>query len=678
MNILVLGVLAMTQPDLSEYFGFDDQRVVVVDQGCGPLEVGDFNGDGRPDLCVVNNRKSRLELHLLRGSRRTVEEMERDHEVNELPPNPWYDRVDVSVRHRVGAVASTDADGDGLADLVYTGFSPEEIVLLRQTGPGVFEPASSQRVRDMYATELALLDVTGDDTPEVLTLRDGRLVMLALDDGVLGEPEIIGAGTSLEELSVGDFNGDGRADVMAMAPETSTPLRLMLHEGKGLGAELRFESADLVDACVVPFSGRDADSIAAIEGTSRRIVLADLSTTTGGDLVTPRVIAFADDAPDRSVAIGDVDGDGHPDLLTTASTQNAIEMHASGTGGLGAPELFASFKEPDGIALGDVDGDGGPEIFVMSREEGTVGVARFENGRMTFPAPLTIATSGGVPEAMQVFRQDGRTIAAIVVKQRRDMFLELHTMDDEKPRVFELEDINRAPKSIIAGDVTGDGRDDLLLLTPNQPLIMIANDEVVTSDDMPNFGLVQAAGPSNTSLVDSDGDGRLEFCVAHQNFVCALRYEDGWVVTDQINLRRTGTSLVALAVQDRALVAMDVGNERLVRVERDGQGIWRESRSVRVPGFVPAEIHAGVFGGILGVASDSFAVMSLEGEGMTLDEVAVHRSESESRFEHFITSGDVNGDGYTDLVVLDAREQMCTILTCSSSRRLLHATEFKV
>ncbi|MCA9300196.1 MAG: hypothetical protein KDA28_14080, partial [Phycisphaerales bacterium] len=30
------------------------------------------------------------------------------------------------------------------------------------------------------------------------------------------------------------------------------------------------------------------------------------------------------------------------------------------------------------------------------------------------------------------------------------------------------------------------------------------------------------------------------------------------------------------------------------------------------------------------------------------------------------------------LVVLDAREQMCTILTCSSSRRLLHATEFKV
>jgi hypothetical protein len=40
--------------------------------------------------------------------------------------------------------------------------------------------------------------------------------------------------------------------------------------------------------------------------------------------------------------------------------------------------------------------------------------------------------------------------------------------------------------------------------------------------------------------------------------------------------------------------------------------------------------------------------------------------------------GDLNGDGYTDVVVLDGGEQMADVLTFSQAERLLHALAFKV
>jgi len=70
------GALAQQAENLAPYFGFDEARIIKVDEDCGPAAVADFNGDGRPDIAVVNNRKSRIELYYLRASQRPTEEME--------------------------------------------------------------------------------------------------------------------------------------------------------------------------------------------------------------------------------------------------------------------------------------------------------------------------------------------------------------------------------------------------------------------------------------------------------------------------------------------------------------------------------------------------------------------------------------------------------------------------
>ena len=89
-----------------------------------------------------------------------------------------------------------------------------------------------------------------------------------------------------------------------------------------------------------------------------------------GGLGSP--IYFPDDTGPRSVAIGDVDGDGKPDVV--ASSLFAVSMFlGDGLGGFAPPIDFAEGEGPMAVALGDLDLDG-PLDVVASNGTGTVTV----------------------------------------------------------------------------------------------------------------------------------------------------------------------------------------------------------------------------------------------------------------------------------------------------------------
>jgi hypothetical protein len=200
----------------------------------------------------------------------------------------------------------------------------------------------------------------------------------------------------------------------------------------------------------------------------------------------------------------------------------------------------------------------------------------------------------------------------------------------------------------------------------------------MTDATMPQFGLVQAAGPENTALLDVNGDGRDELLIADQNFVRATSFDasTGWRVVEQVTDPDARTRFVGLTVIDRAgapaVVVSDKDAGRLVTMDR-----------MRLTGFDPRALHAGAFAGdgqpnILALSDDAFGVIRLGGARAALEEFAAWRSDEKDRLEHEMTSGDINGDGFVDLVVLDAGEQMAQILTFTQARRLLEATEFQV
>ena len=61
----------VNQPDtngLSEYYGFGEMEIIKLDWGIQSLQIADFDGDGRNDIAVANNRKAAIEILLQKDS----------------------------------------------------------------------------------------------------------------------------------------------------------------------------------------------------------------------------------------------------------------------------------------------------------------------------------------------------------------------------------------------------------------------------------------------------------------------------------------------------------------------------------------------------------------------------------------------------------------------------------
>ncbi len=733
---LTLPAHASDEQNLGRYFGFEEPRFIVVDQGLGPITTGDFNADGRLDMAIVNNRKSRIEVHLQRAASRLDDPAQSAApsrgQANELPPSAWFDRVDIPLRQRVSAIASHDVDADRKTDILFAG-DGGEFVVLRQTDDGTFHELARSRVFGLSATKdgLRIADVTGapGGGPEVVTLVNGRVRVYPItNQGRLGEYVELGANDGSREQIVAvyaaDFTGDGLKAVLAAVPDNAFPIRLWAQESasgsstRRLGPELRFESAPLRDAQPVAFKNRAGESLAVIERSTNRVMVYDFVTETiepasegrSGATVAERdvqaeILALPGAGSGaRSVVVADVTDNGLDDLVTLDAQGNATLLFSQRRGEpVRTAQRFSTFKNPKGVAAGQWDGAGPLEVFVLSEDEKTVGVSAFEGDRLSFPQPITLATAGATPQALAYVNlgtdDAPRPALAVVVELRREVFLELHepASANHASRAVKLDGVRRAPSSVIPADVDQDGAIDLLLLTPGEPMVMVqgasgegADDlKVLTDKQMPQFGLVQAAGPDNTSLFDIDGDGKRELLIADANFVRAARFDatGGWRVVEQVTDPERRASFTALAIVDDArgqlMLAADRASRRVVVFRRDDAGAWMAADRVRVSGVEPQSIYAGAFSGdgqpnVMVLSNDAIGIVRLGGERIAMEPVASWRADSDKRLDHDLEDGDLNSDGYTDLVVLDAGEKMASILTFTKERQLLLATEFEV
>ncbi|MCP3902091.1 MAG: hypothetical protein GY715_00525 [Planctomycetes bacterium] len=692
-------------PDLAAHFGFEPLEVVKIGRRAGPIICCDMDADGHTDLVAVNNHDSRIEIHHQRRGATSEMARPRTARTNEFPEHWRFRRSFVSVNHRVMAVAAHDFDGDGLRDLVYAGV-PAEIVFLRQTTEASFEVARRHRVKDLTALRdgLAVADVHGDSAPELLAIVGGRIRIWPLIGDDLGQHVDLSANEKMIGFVLEDFSGNGRLDIAGLIPDDPAPVRIWFGSDEGgrsaLGPQIRFEMPPLVECTAGRLPGNAAARLATIERPSKRIVLSEIAAepvvTTGHRDAALWIHGFRDAGNrTRDHAVVDLDGDGRMDLVATDTAANAVVAYRQDPGrGFDAGRSFPSLTEVTYLVAGDVDDDAGAELFVLSEKEGVVGRSDVRDGEIPFPSPVPIS-AGHTPTALNLVELEHGPHLAVVAKKGRDYVVDLIEMDGTTETI-DLGKLSRSPQSIVDLDADQDGRIDLLLFTREKPMTMLhATDdgfELMESKDMGQFGLVKAARSDNIAVFDVDGDGRRELLVAHMNYVRALRYEPqpppgtspGWQVVEQINALDSTSELVSLALRERRIVAADRENDRLVVLARsEDDGTWGEVESINVRGFDFTSIHTGAFSGdgresILAIGRDGFAVLRLAGERTTLREVATWRSDDDRRLQHELSFGDVNGDGFTDMISLDAGEQMCEIFTFTEAGRLLYATGFQV
>ncbi|HYO57080.1 VCBS repeat-containing protein [Archangium sp.] len=332
-------------------------RTSIVPVGPGAIDaaIGDFDGDGNPDLISADRRG--LTVLLNQG----------DGNFAPAPGSP----VPVGAGLHLLALADLDRDGD--LDVLATGHDHAGVFVWLgnghgelTAGPGSPHLAHGPEIR-AHNHGLAVGDLSGDGVPDVLTANDGDgTASVLLGDGTgqfahaPGSPMSVGAEPYLSTLA--DVDGDGFLDaVMPLVGDDA--LAVLRGDGRGgFAPAVGSPQATLARPYAVVVTDLEGDGrgdvLIAHDDTDRMTIL---SGAEGGRLVPAVGSPFALGQRVFRMATADFNGDGAIDVVGAAGDRLLVFLAQPGGN-------FARFSRVElsgggwNVAIGDLDRDGKPDL----------------------------------------------------------------------------------------------------------------------------------------------------------------------------------------------------------------------------------------------------------------------------------------------------------------------------
>ena len=255
-----------------------------------------------------------------------------------------------------------DLNGDGRNDLVarFKG----RLTTLLGTGRGGFARKAGAKGYGNYVQFIGAGDTNGDGTADLLLRKKKKLFLLpGAGNGKFGARQrVAGSWGGYNRLIGGDFNGDGRSDLVARS--RNGKIWLVPGHGDGsygvaLGPTVNLKSMRMMTGAQL-VGGAGADLV-GVAGRSL-VVIANRDTFELGAPIDTGV-SFA--GMDRILNAGDVNRDGLGDVVTRDTAGQLWLFTGNGQGQLNPGAVIGSGWAPisDLTAVGDVTGDGLPDLM---------------------------------------------------------------------------------------------------------------------------------------------------------------------------------------------------------------------------------------------------------------------------------------------------------------------------
>jgi hypothetical protein len=215
----------------------------------------------------------------------------------------------------------------------------------------------------------------------------------------------------------------------------------------------------------------------------------------------------------NSVAVGDLDGDGKPDIVV-GKNGTAVRVFINTGGGTFAPAVpYVTGSQPYAIGLADVNGDGFLDIVTANLNSDDMSVL-INQGGGTFVVSAPIAV-GNAPSGLVLsdFNTDGKVDVAIVRQAPAGLSVFLGNGDGTFAAPVNKV-LTGAPRAVVAGDFDVDGDIDLAVANDSSPGAV----DILLGNDFGAFtgptSYATGAFPRSLAVAEFNGDAKVDLAVA--------------------------------------------------------------------------------------------------------------------------------------------------------------------